>query len=270
MNCKDIKEKFVDLLTDEMSPAEKQETRDHLAFCSSCREELEELTSAWTRLEVLEEEAPSSRLRTRFYDMLESYRHGLEEGRESWRQSFSRWFWKVWPKQPAVQALLSAGLLIVGVLIGFSLPSKSSQPGDIGTLRQEVNGLQQTLAESLMDQASAAERLKGINLTTAAINPNTQIIDRLLQTVVSDPNINVRLAAVDALYLFRGQPKVREGLIHSLSQQDSPLVQVALIDLFVSMKEKRAVDALKSLIHDQGLFPEVLEKARQGLEQLSF
>jgi len=130
--------------------------------------------------------------------------------------------------------------------------------------------LTQTLAVSLMEQTSATERLKGVNLTTISARPNTEIIDRLLQTASSDPNINVRLAAVDALYLFRDQPKVREGLVQTLSRQDSPLIQVALIDLFVSMKEKRAVDALKSLIENQRLFPEVREKAQQGLQQLSF
>ena len=66
------------------------------------------------------------------------------------------------------------------------------------------------------------------------------------------------------------KPKVRVGLIQTLALQDSPLVQVALIDLFVSMKEKRAVDALKTLIENQRLFPEVREKAQEGLHQLSF
>lgn len=270
MNCQDIKEKFVDFLTDELSAGEKQAAQNHLSSCPACREELEELTAAWTRLGVLEEVSPSPQLRTRFYDMLESYKHGLEEGRDPLGQRFSRWFRAVWPKNPALQAVFSLGLLLVGLLIGTSLPSNTQDPGDFNALRQEVKGLRQTLAVSLMEQASATERLKGINLTAATTSPSTQIIDSLLQTASSDPNINVRLAAVDALYLFRDQPKVREGLVQSLSQQDSPLVQVALIDLFVSMKEKRAVDALKSLIQDQKLFPEVREKAQMGLQQLSF
>jgi hypothetical protein len=270
MNCQDIKEKFVDFLTDELSPREKQTARDHLSSCQTCREEMEELTSVWARLGVLEEEAPSPMLRTRFYDMLESYRHGLEEGRESLGQRFSRLFRSVWPQRPALQAALSVGLLLVGVLVGSSISTKQAPSENMNALRQEVSGLRQTLAVSLMDQTSATERLKGVNLTAATTSPNMEMIDRLLQTTSSDPNINVRLAAVDALYLFRDQPRVREGLVETLSRQDSPLVQVALIDLFVSMKEKRAVDALKLLIEDQRLFPEVREKAQEGLQQLSF
>ena len=270
MNCQDIKEKFVDFLTDELSPGEKQAARDHLATCQSCREELEGLAAVWARLGVLEEESPSPMLRTRFYDMLESYQHGLAEGREHLGQRFSRWFRTAWPQRPVFQAALSAGLLLVGILIGSSFFKAQAPSQDLKALRQEVSGLTQTLAVSLMEQTSATERLKGVNLTTVAARPNTEMIDRLLQTASSDPNINVRLAAVDALYLFRDQPKVREGLVQTLSRQDSPLIQVPLIDLFVSMKEKRAVDALKALIENQRLFPEVREKAQQGLQQLSF
>jgi hypothetical protein len=270
MNCQDIKDKIADFLTDDLTGQEKKEIRDHLVSCRHCREEMEELTATWSRLGVLEEEQPGPRVRTRFYDMLESYRHGMEEGREGMGARLSRWFRSAWPQKPAFQAALSAALLLMGILIGSTFFKEKPLSDDLFAMRQEVSGLRQTLAVSLMEQISATERLKGVNLTTATAKPNTEMIDTLLQTVSSDPNINVRLAAVDALYLFRDLPNVREGLVQTLALQDSPLVQVALIDLFVSMKEKRAVDALKALIKNQGLFPEVREKAQEGLQQLSF
>jgi HEAT repeat protein len=90
----------------------------------------------------------------------------------------------------------------------------------------------------------------------------------LVNTLNTDPNINVRLAAVEALYLFRNQPGVRDNLTNSLALQDSPLVQVALIDLLVEIREQRASEALKALIKNEKLNPDVKKLAEQGIKQL--
>jgi HEAT repeat protein len=84
-----------------------------------------------------------------------------------------------------------------------------------------------------------------------------------------DPNVNVRLAAVDALYLFYDHPEVKEGLIHSLAGQTSALVQMSLVNLLVEIRERRAVEALERLIQDQNLNPKVKKRAEMGLTQLS-
>lgn len=63
---------------------------------------------------------------------------------------------------------------------------------------------------------------------------------------------------------------VKEGLIHSLSKQTSPLVQVALIDLIVNMRERRAIDSLKQLIENEKFNPDVRRRAEQGLQKLSY
>ena len=95
-----------------------------------------------------------------------------------------------------------------------------------------------------------------------------RLLDSLLQTLDSDPSINVRVAVVDSLYLFHSHPTVRQRVSDSLAKQTSPLVQVALIDLLVNMRERRAVEALKALIDSDRLDPEVKLRASQGLEKL--
>jgi HEAT repeat protein len=84
----------------------------------------------------------------------------------------------------------------------------------------------------------------------------------------NDPSVNVRLSAIDALYLFAGREQVRTALTASLSRQTSPLVQIALIDLMVSLKEKRAAAALKELLNDKQLIPEVRQRAKSGISQI--
>jgi hypothetical protein len=45
---------------------------------------------------------------------------------------------------------------------------------------------------------------------------------------------------------------------------------VALIDLLVGVREKRAVEAFKTLIQNEKLNPDVKQKAQLGIQQLSF
>lgn len=99
--------------------------------------------------------------------------------------------------------------------------------------------------------------------------PGEEIIQTLLETLRNDPNVNVRLATIDALYLFYDHPEVKEGLIHSLAGQTSPLVQLSLINLLVEIRERRAVKALERLIQDEKLNPKVKKRAELGLTQLS-
>jgi HEAT repeat protein len=126
------------------------------------------------------------------------------------------------------------------------------------------------MAVSLLDQPSAVERLRGVNWSARLKKPNEETLQALLNTLNRDPNVNVRLAAIDALYLFYNYPLVREGLLQSFAKQTSPLVQVALIDLIIEMRERRAIESLKQLIEENTLNPDVKQRAEQGIQLLSY
>ena len=128
--------------------------------------------------------------------------------------------------------------------------------------------MRQTVAISLLSQPSASARLQGVSYSAAVQRPNTKTLTALVNTLNTDPNSNVRLAAVEALYLFRNQSGVKDSLLNALAVQDSPLVQVALIDLLVEIREQRASEALKALIKNEKLNPDVKKLAEQGIKQL--
>lgn len=129
--------------------------------------------------------------------------------------------------------------------------------------------MRQQVALSLLGKPSASDRIQGVSYSADIKNPNDTTLAALFKAVDSDPSPNVRLAAVDALYLFRDRPGVRESLVKSLSVQTYPLVQVALIDFLVEVREARAVEALKTLIEAGQLTPEVKARAEQGLKQIT-
>jgi hypothetical protein len=107
-----------------------------------------------------------------------------------------------------------------------------------------------------------------VQYSTRVIQPSETLLEALLETLRSDPSVNVRLAAVEALYLFSDRPGVREALIGALSEEASPLMQIAIIDLLVAVREKRALDALRLLMKDQETDPTVKEHARERIEEL--
>jgi hypothetical protein len=183
---------------------------------------------------------------------------------------FNDVFDAMWPKRPIYQFSLALVFLIAGAAAGIFMSSSGQNGTQLALLQDEVQDMQQTLAISLLEGPSASERLQGVSLSSRMDNPNSKTLDALLHTLNNDKNVNVRLAAVDALYLFYDHQGVKEGLLRSLKNQPSPLVQVALIDLIVNMRERQAVDALRLLVEDEKLNPEVKEYAERGIQQLSF
>jgi hypothetical protein len=268
MRCENIKKKFLDFLVGDLEQEEKDKIQTHLAECASCREELENLSAIWTKLGVLPEEQPSGALRERFYTMLEGYKAGIHRGKtiQGIRKALSRLFGNFWGKRPAFQLAASFSFLLIGLFIGYFL-----RTGHQNTeLRSEIQNMQQMLAVSLLEQRSPTERLRGINLSAGVEKPSAQTIGALLNTLNNDPNINVRLAAVDALYLFYNYPSVKESAIHSLSNQKSPLVQVALVDLLVTMRERQALESFKKLVQANELDPGVKQILERGIQELSY
>lgn len=272
MTCQQIKEKFPDYLIGDLDQKNMKDVQSHLATCHSCREELESLSAIWTKLGVLPEEQPSPTLRNNFYSMLEEYKQGLEKEKSPsfLRAFFERWKGHLWPSRPAFQISFALIFLVVGLAGGYILNSSRQSSIDLAHLRQEVQSMRQTLAVSLLEKSSPGERLRGVSLSYDMEQPGVKLIDALIHTLNHDSNVNVRLAAVDALYLFYKNPVVRENLIDSLNKQDSPLVQIALVDLIVTMRERRAIESLKLLVQNEELNPDVKQRIEQGIQQISF
>ncbi len=121
---------------------------------------------------------------------------------------------------------------------------------------------------ALLQQPSASDRLRGVNWSYQIQRPDSAIFEALLRALDSDPNVNVRLAAVDALHQFARDAEVRKGLLRSLAEQQSPLVQIELINLMVELKERESVPVLRQLSQRPELNPAVRERTEWGLQKL--
>jgi HEAT repeat protein len=109
----------------------------------------------------------------------------------------------------------------------------------------------------------------GVSWSARLESPDEKTLQALLEVLNHDPNVSLRLAAIDALYLFYDHPRVKDGLIESLAGQTSPLIQISLINLLVEIRERRAIEALEQLIQNKQLNPRVRERAELVLAKLA-
>jgi len=278
MNCEQAREQFPDHLRGEIAPASRSDIDAHLTGCSACREELASLTAMWAKLGALPEEQPSPALGARFHALLEAYRQGMNQAKRdaSTRVTLRAWLACLWPREPALQLAIAVVLFAAGLLVGPALvQDRRSHAVDIGSndralgqLREEVSSMKKLVTLSLLQQQSASDRLRGVEWSYRLAQPGEQVLSALLRALDSDPNVGVRLAAVDALHQFGTDGTVRQGLLRSLAAQRSPLVQFELINLLVELKEKGSVPVLKELSQRPDLDPTVRARAEWGLQRL--
>lgn len=270
MNCNEAKNLFPDKWADALDAAKTRELELHVSTCAACREERESLSAVWNKLWQLPDEQPSPEVRPKFYAMLEGYQQGLKTAQSVEQPRGARpWFGGRVARRPAFQFGFATLLLLLGFLSGYSFKPSANSHEELASLREELHDMRRMVMVSLMKQESASERLKGISWSGQVNQPDPELLFTLMQTLNYDPNVNVRLAAVDALSRFSNDPTVRKGLIQTLQRQNSPLVQIAIIDLLVQLHDRQSIDVLKQLSNDQETNKVVQQRARWGLQKLS-
>ncbi len=251
-------------LSGQLPAAEKAAFEAQLETNAELRIELEELRAVWDGLELLPEEEPSAELRARFYQRLSEVNR---ERRQSFRGEFA--WWKPGLSGLVRQAAIAILLFGLGIFAGRLNWDSHMQAQDIAEMRAQVQSLRSMVALSLLDRQSATSRLEGVAWSSRVERPDTQLLAALLRALNHDANVNVRLSSLDALEKFSGNPEVRKAMVDSIPMQESPLVQIALIDALVHARDNAAVTELKKLTNDQDLNIAVRQRARWGVERLS-
>ncbi|HUB33606.1 MAG TPA: zf-HC2 domain-containing protein [Bryobacteraceae bacterium] len=276
MNCERIREEIPELLADRLEGEARSRVIQHLGECPACRAVMAELGMVWRGLETMNEAEPSPALRNRFRETLGAWQEGFLEGRRSREREApvvrmephpgrqtgtlarANWWW---------QAAAAALLLAIGGLGGRYLPASGAQPNEIAQLRGQVDNLRQLVALSLLEEQSPSSRIRGVEYSYRLARPDPDVEQALLRAVSHDSNVNVRLAAVDALAGFTGDAEVRRGLIDALPLENSPLVEIALVDLLAHADAREAEPALLRLAEDANADEAVRKRAAAVLEK---
>ena len=271
MICEQIREKIPDLLAGRLDAAARSRVIDHLETCSACRADVAELGVVWRGLEAMSEPEPSQAMRTRFRETLAAYEEGFQDAqrRQALAMPVRTWWSAWWPSRPAFQMAFAGVLAAICLIGGRYLGVRGETPNpEIAQLRGQVESLRQMVALSLLREQSPSARLRGAAYSYQVAQPDEQVEQALLHAVNHDPNVNVRLSAVDALAKLAGRPDVRRALADAISVQDSPLVEVALIDLLVQAGDRDALPSLRKVAEDKEVDPAVRQRAVAGIGKL--
>jgi predicted anti-sigma-YlaC factor YlaD len=254
MNCEETTELLSDRLKGLLTPEDEQKLEAHLASCAACREEAVAIAELWTGMGELTEEVPHERMRVRFHAALAAYEERMRA------TGFDALLERIWPRRPALQAAFATVLLLVGVVVGQQL--RVTSDGEIDALRAEVR----TVGLVLLDHQSAAERLRGVEWARRA-DSDAEVVAALLDTVRHDANLNVRLAAVEALVDWLDRPQVGAGLKAALGQQEDPLIQVTLASRLLEGGVAGSTAAVTRLLEREELDPLVRDYLSMALEE---
>ena len=250
MKCEKDKGLITDYVSRQMTEDERSVFESHLRQCVICQNELDEQQRLWGMLGDAPVPATSSRL-----DELDRFYIQPAESRG------------LWLKVAAAFILVIAGFA-AGFLVNRPVIAYNSQQ-QVDSLSAQVHDMRQMIMLSLLENPSASERIRGVSYTNEISQVNTKIIDALLATLNNDPNVNVRLMTLDALLHYASNPGVREGLVQSIVQQESPLMQSALADAMLKMQEKRAVEPFKKLLEQKQINVQVRTKIEQTISRLT-
>ena len=227
--------------------------------------ESEALDATWRMLGAIDAPAPDAeRMRARLDAVIDAVEHAHAPTRPRAFHSY------------VLQGLAAAALIVIGIGIGWVAGSGRTAPAqapagtssELAAMRSEMHDLREMVSLSLMQQQSASERIKGVTWTGTLDRPSGEVVSALLDALMHDPNVNVRLATIDALERFASRDDVRRGTIQAVESQPSPLVQIALIDFMVKTNERESATTLRRLAMDPQANDAVRARAAWGLQQL--
>lgn len=217
----------------------------------------------WAALGEIPRATPSSELRRRFYSSLH------EAGRPGWAERLGAWL-----GMSANRGWITAAACLV---LGFGFAQVIDRPGSettrLAALENNVTELQRELILDRLEDVSANTRLRGVVDASRVGGDDPQLVSALLDRAAQDTSLSVRSAAIEALGsqldqttgMQSGSGEIGSGLMRLLEEAESPIVQLALIDLFLRHGDGAQLRQLGELAESGQLHPDLVRHVNTAL-----
>ena len=247
---------LIDYIDDLLTSEQRAEVEQLVAQQEEVRQMLDQLRTVMRDLDTTPELNPSEKMKIGFLNNLKE----IEKENESRQLFFS----------PALLRIAAAvALVMAGVAIGYFINRNYQHEQEMLALKKQMEEMKSLMMAGLNNEQSPSQRMMGVSVAYQMAKPDDDIVNALIKTMNEDANTNVRLAALEALGKFSNEPAVRKQLIESLHIQKDPMVQITLIQLMVSMKEKGVVKELEKIATDEKTMKAVKDEAYKGILKLS-
>ena len=244
MNCKEVEYNIIDLIDNTLSKEKANSIEKHIASCGSCKMKYDETLVLFRELESEDKRGPSDSVRTNFYNFLEEEKQ-LQSKDVIVLNKKPELVWK-----RAFQIAASIVLVFSGYFFG-SQNSNQNANQEILVLQEKTIELREDMMLAMIENQSPSKRIQAVNYTENFVKPDTKILEALVERMRYDSNMNVRLAAAEALAEFPESNLVKETFIKDLTTEKDPSLQIAIIQFLVKIQEKRAIAPMQQLLEQE-------------------
>ncbi len=250
-----------DYLDGHLTKVQKGEVEAHLKTCGSCRDELREFKVLLMAFKDEKITRPGPELKMRFDEQLEQL--ALTELKTQFGKTGTS-PGNRFPFFPVIRAAAGIALLIGAFMLGRWSPFPSPPTQTVNA--QEATSMPEPgVMFALAENRSASKRIQAVHYMDEISAPDEMVLDALIRRMLLDENMNVRLTAVDALEKFKSDKKVADAYLHSLETDRDPAIQIAVIQILVGIREKKAAPLMRKLMEHEDTKPFVKEQIKSLL-----
>ncbi len=250
---------YMDLLAGELSTEKSSLLLSFLETNPDLRQELNADETIWEQLGSIETPEPTATMDTKFEAALSGY---LTASAQRSGVAFRV------PEWLAVNWRMGLTFSLVGVFVGFILFRNPAQQSEISALTSEVSSMKKMMMLTLIEQPGAQQRIKAVSMAQEFVEVDEKVIQVLGNTLQQDENVNVRLAAIDALMSYWDNATAREVMVESIAFQSSPIVQSSIADAMLSLREKQAIPEFEKMMSEDEINIAVKPKIESTIDQL--
>jgi hypothetical protein len=256
MEKEKLESMLIDYIDGRLDDADRTKVEYELLHNVEAQKIYKQLKTVFTVIEEVPDLEPSEKVASEFNAFL---KNEIQNERRTKLITITPWYYKV---------AAAIALTIVGAGVGYWISQQQSKDDELIAMKRELELTKQLVMSKLNDEQSASQRMLGVQAAYEVETSDMEITRALIKVMNEDPNSNVRLSAIKALAQFP-EEEVKKALIASLSVQTDPVVQIALIQLMVQMKEKGAVKSLQQIIDDEKTLPAVKDEAYASIFKLT-
>ncbi len=228
---------------------------------------LEEFVKMYQDIDELEVPETSQHMDDNFYAMLKREKQLIENEPNRWSRLLEQIVGVITvPQVPRLAYGII--LLLIGLVVGNMLMPNRGYEKQISAMSLEISEMRELMVLTMIKGDQATDRIKAVNYIEDMKDVDTKVIDALFKTLNNDENVNVRLISLETLTKFTNIAFVREGLIKSLNQQESPIVLLELADVLIQLQDKRSIKELKNLLKKENLDPNLRMTIESGLKKV--
>lgn len=213
----------------------------------------------WQALGELPQAEPTANLRRGFYEQLEKAGQPGPGARvRNWLGLSSNTGWVT------ATACLLIGFAASQISVD-RLPSPPAEPARLAALEENIALLNRELVLDRLQDDAPGTRLLGIHKASELVRDDQEIAQALLLRATEDRSPSVRSAAIDALGPQLSSSTVGDELMSLLENAESPIVQLALVDLVLRNGSQQQLGLLLDLANDNRLHTDLVRHVKKSL-----